>query len=268
MRVILAGRGNGDWASSSLTADGFPCEVAIGGGAAIRMTSEPPASSPAERLGVCRRRLAALGVPDLPDELTYRLDLLQRGDKALEYGAWIGSRHDRSSARYKIYVEVAGRSPAASRLVADWLGHSGPHRRHPLRMVGCDLVSRTTELYFRVDGPPPPDLPLRPSRADALLANGPPSPTTGFSLAVDHRLRLVAASVFVFADDVMRGEGIVSFAKTHGFSLAGYSALTDPATVAGPVAHGMLAMIAAAGKPDELRVGLAPPATDRSHQYQ
>lgn len=269
LETILAGRTDGSWASSPLTADGFPCEIALAGsspgegGAVLRLTAEPPAEEPAARLAVCRERLARLGAPPLPDDLLHNLAPLQQG-KALEYGAWIGSRHDGRSNRYKLYVEVAAGSRAADRLASDCLGHQGPHRRHRLRMVGYDFDAQLLELYFRVDGGWPPDLPLSPSRGElspfaALLE--PPPKVSGFSLAVDRRLRLAACALFAFADDCLPHgrESLLAFADGSGIGLPGYRELTSPGSFAEPAVHGMIAVIRAAGQPDSLRIGLSPP---------
>jgi hypothetical protein len=274
LETILAGRPDDAWASSPLTADGFPCEIALGstpgtpgtsqdGGAVLRLTAEPPAASAAERLTVCEDRLAHLGAPPLSADLRHRLLSLQQGC-GLNYGAWIGSRHDGRSDRYKLYVEVAARCRAADRMASDCLGHTGPHRRHPLHMVGYDFAAQILELYFHVDGGWPPDLPLSPHRDEAspfaALLDQPPT-VSGFSLAVDQRLRPTACALFAFAADLLpQGrDSLLSFADAQGIGLPGYREITCGRSCQGPVVHGMLAVIRTGREPDSLRIGFAPP---------
>lgn len=264
---LLAGYGREqrEWARSTLTADGFPCELTFGSGApCVRYAVEPAAASARLRRAACESLLARAGVPALPAVMRHRIDALQEG-AALAYGAWIGASHDRTEDRYKLYVEVPvhGANGAARAMLTDYLGHAAPHRRYRLRMLGCDPLAGTVELYFRSEDGLPPH--LAPAGRPGLLARLAGRQPAGFSLALGADGRLAATSRYVFANRALGADAqlrrrVLRHAARHGWQLSGYAAASAPtATAATEARHGLLAWITRFNGPGEVRLGLSPP---------
>ncbi|MET0402761.1 MAG: hypothetical protein ABW123_10175, partial [Cystobacter sp.] len=182
-------------------------------------------------------------------------------------------RHEAHRDTYKLYVEVPERgAPEADWLARDLLGHSGPHRRHSLRMVGVDLEAGRTELYFRAEGAWRADLLL--SRGGAaleellsrLLQGGPPPMLSGFSFALDRGLRIEAFSLFasahaLFGTDAEARRRLLDWSEARGEPLEAYAAVSAPLAHRphGPCLHGMVSLVLAEGTPLEARLGLSPP---------
>ena len=259
---LLAGYGREQraWARSTLTADGFPCELTFGSGApCVRYAVEPAAASARLRRAACESLLARAGVPALPAVLRHRIDALQEG-ATLAYGAWIGASHDGAEDRYKLYVEVPvdGAEGAARAMLTDYLGHAAPHRRYRLRMVGCDPLTGTLELYFRSEEGLPPH--LTPSLLARLAGRQP----AGFSLALGADGRLAATSRYVFANQALGADPqlrrrVLRHAARHGWHLSGYAAASAPTAAGAEARHGLLAWITRFNGPGEVRLGLSPP---------
>lgn len=276
LALLLAGQepeAAESWRGSTLTGDGFPVELAFSSRpAAIRYSVEVPAPDARARLATSECLLERLGAPRVPERLRGRLEKIQRSGP-LAYGAWVSGRHDASGDGYKLYVEVPEEgAPEAGLLARDLLGHSGPHRQHPLRMVGVDLAGGRTELYFRVDGKWRADLVLSregPALREALeqLLQGAPPPTvSGFSLALGRRGTLEALSLFAFAHELFGTDAearrrLLAWGEARGRGLGDYAEVSAPLAerTEGPCLHGMVSLIVPVEAPFELRVGLSPP---------
>lgn len=136
------------WSASRLAPGGMPVEfVWRPGSPSISWTSEAaaPERSESRGLALALRRLRALAAARPPRRLVGALRRAQAG-RALDWGAWIGGRHDAAGDRYKLYACLpAGASPPiepTSALCADWLGG------RDLRLAGLGADGRV-ELYGR-----------------------------------------------------------------------------------------------------------------------
>ena len=216
--------------------------------------------------------VARLGAPPIPATIRGRLERIQ-GAGPLAYGAWVSGRHEARRDGYKLYVEVPERgAPEADWLARDLLGHSGPHRRHAVRMVGVDLEAGRTELYFRAEGAWREDLlrarggaPVEEALA-GLLQGGPPPTVSGFSFALDRGLRLEAFSLFasahaLFGTDAEARRRLLDWSEARGEPLETYAALSAPLAhrTHGPCLHGMVSLVLAGGAALQARLGLSPP---------
>jgi hypothetical protein len=274
------------WRFSHLTASGCPVELSFStADPALRYTAEiaGPEVDPQPRLQRCCALLSELaGGQRIPEALSAELTELQAAHQ-LDWGAWVGGRHDGSNSRYKLYAEVA-RDAACAGFVARRLGTAAlPRHRHPrLEGVGHELPSRLTELYFRLDG-------LDIGDTGVLLASAGlgdrqrellalmetvyqrpmvphfPQHPFGVSLATAADYGVVAVSVFayaidVFGDDAAARRALLDAAPRLNWNAETYRVVSAPlaATHSAPTHHSVVAFTIPRGRDAALTVGLAP----------
>lgn len=136
------------WRGSRLTGDGFPVEVAFSTtDDRLRLTVEPGPErlDPRQRLDLALGRLAMLGCPAVPPDVSRRISRIQaRGP--LRYGAWVAGRVSPDTSVLKLYAEVPDprvRWPDTPDPVLD-------DRSVSLRMLGYTPATGVTESYLRV----------------------------------------------------------------------------------------------------------------------
>jgi hypothetical protein len=145
------------WRFGRLTADRFPVRFTfMPDSPAIVYACEiaGPETAEFKRLDQALEMMVKLGVGQLAKEQVRQLHAIQAG-RNLMYRPWISGQHDRQSDCYKLYVEVPQEGgPAAEHLVRKFLGREIllETRETRLRMIGCELPTGQTELYFQAEG--------------------------------------------------------------------------------------------------------------------
>jgi hypothetical protein len=274
------------WGFSRLTASGCPLEVSFStADPCLRYTAEVagPEVECASRLQRAVDVITELSAGQrIPDTLVRELARLQSGGH-LDWGAWVGGRHDGHRSRYKLYAEVPRDVSADAFIDRHFGGVDRLRYRHPrLEGVGYEVQNGLTELYFRLDGldiadtggllsaaglgERQPDLldlmetvyrrPMRPHL---------PRHPFGVSIAGADGHGVVAVSVFgyaidVFGDDAATRRILLSIAPQLGWDAEGYRALSAPLahTHSAPTHHSVVAFTIPRGGPAALTIGMAP----------
>jgi hypothetical protein len=282
--AILAGRDQrGDRGyDGKLTGDGYPVEFVFSSlDPAVRYTCE------AGGLVAALETLRSLGVA-----AWCPLEGLQEGSLKLEWGAWIGARHDATSDRYKLYAEVPEALSAPARFaMAGRLGRSRTllesHVFAP-RIVGWDPSTGCLEIYFRARQMESAELrgvfrlagfgeaeesalwTLVEDAGGEPIRGRLPGAQQGFSLSVDPAGRALVFSFFVFArsffgTDAAARAGMLALAEQRGWNAKAYSLLSAPLAQfrgKGPC-HGIVSFIVDLAGRSGVAVGLRPPAAGK-----
>ncbi|MDO8364282.1 MAG: hypothetical protein Q7V88_15430 [Actinomycetota bacterium] len=248
------------WRWSRLTPTWFPVELSVAAGSATsRYACEvgPPEMPASHRLAHTMRLLHDWGRigDDAPAPLAAAAWRRRRSvhDSPMQWGAWIGGRHDDSGDRFKVYVEVPpGERCEVVAEVGAWLAdRAGQGLPGTPTMMGIDLSGGRCEWYLE---------PGRIDRDDVRRFAGPATlalldelagrawyPTdTAFSLA-GRRGEQPVATVIVGAnrllgDDSKVAERLRLVADRHGLHWGAYDALRVAS--AGRRAHCLLAVSA------------------------
>jgi hypothetical protein len=275
------------WVFSRLTGDGFPIEFTFSSAdEEIRYAIEVagPEMNEAQRLSHAERLLQRLGV-SLPKQVSTLLHRVQE-DGSLLYGAWIGGRHNQDGDRYKLYVEVptAG-SEEGKRLIHTLLGEDPllPNRVVQLRMIGYDLNSSRTELYFRTKGLETWEIGLLLRRVGLFSreldlidlleeANGRPVQPTllgasyGFSFSIPPDGEPPIFSLFTAARTIFGGDGrirrrLLALGKQRNWQFRNYAQMSEPLSDRSDwrTNHGMVSFVVPPQGPLVLHIGLRPP---------
>lgn len=248
------------WRSGLLNRTGAPLEFSCATFSdEIRYTVElgGPETPPAERLARADVLLGELGQPFGPHGIRQRFGGLQTGGD-LRWGAWLGVRHGLTGTTFKIYVETPPvPSPLLARFLADYPGDVPPVAGHPpsLVLLGQAQGTDRCEFYFELAerGLSVADLARLlahvglagrqqalmelvsafeyrsgPGSADAL-----PAAQWGFSYSMRPGGREPVFSLFVLAQDLTGGDGLVRHqllaATLHrGWTTGCYAALSEP----------------------------------------
>ena len=176
--------GEAAWSWSKLTADGYPVELAfvagVPGPLQLRWVAEvaAPERPVAERLNraIVLAHARDVRAPVAAECMYSRLLALQAGAD-LEYGAWLGGRHDARRDTYKVYAELLA-GPDTDAFVRDCFGERPLLERGGVepRMAGIDASRGAIEVYFRAEGMEPWEVARLlgrvglAERAEALLA--------------------------------------------------------------------------------------------------
>ncbi len=273
---------------STLTMTGSPFEPAFSCSApGLRYTADPaPENVPLhKRLDYVLRVLAMLKAPGISPLLAGQLRHLQSlGD--LRYGAQIGSRHSANEDRYKLYVEIPPQASMAADLWAEERLPGSvlnvPGRNARVTLIGIDLSTMVTEIYYRIENLHPREIQLlmrrggAAHRAPELLAaveewaqwkvrHELPGSIWGFSYALKGG-RSAAFSLFTFARTLIgvdRGvrTRLLSLGENRNWDLSVYEQMSRPlADYRGPLCHhGVFGFIVRPDTPVAPWVGLAPP---------
>ncbi|WP_300530439.1 hypothetical protein [Maricaulis sp.] len=301
MRNLLDGLGDlATWRLSTLTGDGFPCELTFTtANDALRLTCETgaPRAAGSKRLGEVARLAAMLSSPGVgagsDPGVDADLALLERLQSwqalgPLEFGAWLGLRVTTAGrVGTKVYAEMpAAAQPAALRDLASCFGVEPglPGREKSLRMIGFTPGHSRLEYYFAVHGLQSWEigalmhpLGLHGRRAEVLpvfesvlgraLHHALPSPVFGFSYAVGGD-ELPVFSFYAFADHLFRSDAsararLLEFLQRHDLQLNGYEAVSEPVRQDATTAHGhgLFGVALAGDLPPVIHVGLRPPLT-------
>lgn len=282
------------WTFSRLTGDGYPVELAFASvGEAIRYTVEPcgAESDPRKRL---ERAIAIVTRQGSKHEAAGSeagkewADRLKRVQSAgpLDYGAWVGGRHDADGDAFKLYGEVPKPGSAAADEWAAAIVGRRPllaNRAPVLRMIGLAPADGRVEFYYRAHGLQSwevcrlMELAGLADRTEELLAlvgdaaemsasARLPCAQTGFSLAAKATGGPLVFTLFCPARNAIGGDGrirarLLGLAGRYGWPLRHYGAISEPlAGCEGPrTRHGLLSFAAAPGVPVRVGVGLRPP---------
>lgn len=277
------------WRFSALTASGCPLEFSFSSAdRAVRYTAEiaGPETDAGERLELCVAVLDRLAPgARLPTDLHRALLSVQAAGR-LDWGAWIGARHDDDGSRYKLYAEVPrDAGPAARQLSGRLPGEGLPlaHRQPRFEGIGYQPGVDLLELYYRVDG-------MDVGETGALLVRGGlghhqeqlldlmevayarpmrphlPRHQFGFSITLDRAGAPIAATLFSYAVDVF---GVDARARSRLLALGSrldwdtesYRRLSEPLAhvEAAPTHHTVVAFTVSAQRPAALTIGLVPP---------
>ncbi|MBO0981705.1 hypothetical protein [Microbacterium sp. SD291] len=274
------------WSASCLTPSRYPVEVAVTSARAELRTVVDVVAPEGDRrtaFGAVLELSAAFGAAGPPAESRRAIEEHQRG-LPLRFGAWLGSRHEQTRTRHKVYVETGSAGDAwrlvdrlapGARRVLSGLG--------PIRFLGLPLDgSDGVEVYVR---PPELDddvLAACLGRADlGDFADRMSAAMTGGAGRLRGRNHVVSASVlggavvavagFTFAhhrfrlDHRVRREMLARADAEQWPSRALYESVSRPLAEPRPMrrpAHTALSEVAAIGADDlEHHIGLAPPET-------
>lgn len=274
------------WSFSRVQPGGCPLEITFSTASeAVWAVAEiaGPEMAEGQRLARAALLLETLGQP-LPPARLEELGLLQGSrPSALRWGAWLGARHAPDGDRYKLYAEIPPGEASESFLRRHAAHPGGDLRlgeRAHLNSVGADATGRI-EVYYGVHGMEAGDLArllsaagqpgrarevldlldsLAEGRAEAALARS----TWGFSLSAAPGGRLDAFTFYKPARHFLGGDRRV---RDRLLSLAGparlraYRRLTRSLSGSpgdAPLCHLLLAILAVAGRPLELRIGVDP----------
>jgi hypothetical protein len=274
------------WSFSRVQPGGCPLEITFSTASeAVWAVAEiaGPEMPESQRLARAALLLEGLGQP-LPPARLAELGLLQgHSPSALRWGAWLGARHAPTGDRYKLYAEVPDGETGES-FLRRHAAHPGDDlrlgRRAHLNSVGADATGRI-EIYYGVHGMAAGDLArllacagqherarevldlldqLANGRAEVALA----SSTWGFSLSASPGGELDAFTFYKPATHFLGGDRRV---RDRLLTLAGparlrtYRQITRNLTGRpgdAPLCNLLLAVIAVAGRPLELRIGVDP----------
>lgn len=279
------------WEFSRLTGGGFPLELTFSSsGEEIRYAAEVagPEFPEAERLSRAAQLLMRLGTKTPSDEVMSLLEKIQAAGR-LQYGAWIGGRHDHAGDRFKLYAEVPeSGAPETANFIHQLLGSDpllprGVADAPQLLMIGCDPESSRLELYFRIAGLEPWEVGLLmrrvnlASRQSELLSlieetcgrpveRGLPGARLGFSFSISPNGAPAVFSIFNYAESVCGGDHsirrrLLDLAQAKGWDFGVYESISEP--IAGrsvwATYHTMMTFgVAPEGAP-VLQIGLRPP---------
>lgn len=248
------------WCSGLLNRTGAPLEFSCATFSdEIRYTVElgGPETPPAARLARADVLLGELGQTFGPHGIRQRFGDLQTGGD-LRWGAWLGVRHGLTGTTFKIYVETPpGPSPHLARLLADYPGRIPlvAGRLPSLLLLGQAQGTDRCEFYFELPerGLSTADLARLlahvglAGRQEALLElvrafeyrSGPgsadalPAAQWGFSYSMRPGGREPVFSLFVLAQDLTGGDGLVrhqflAATLSRGWTAGCYAALSEP----------------------------------------
>jgi hypothetical protein len=266
------------WCAGSLTGDGFPVEFSCNSESDEEIRYAVECAAPEwpnhARLDRALELLSGVGAAAVEPVVVSQFREMQAG-RALRYGAFLSGRHDASSDRFKLYVEVP------DGCVPQWVPAVGGIEAAPV-MIGCEPGSRRCEYYFRVSGPLTTgqlsELASRTGvghRVDDLLSlvgevwGRPvrrclPGQTIGFSVSRSGE-RCGALGVFEYVSSLFTTDGgvrrrLLEVAKARNWRCEQYERLTraferyQPPTMA----HTMFTFAIGESGPVSLRVGLRP----------
>lgn len=273
------------WRASCLTPSRYPVEVAVTSARAELRTVVDVVAPEGDRRSALTAVLGLAGVfgaPGLPPD-TLRAIRAHQLDLPLRFGAWLGSRHEATRTRHKVYVETGATSQAWS--LVDLLA---PDARRvlsnlgPIRFLGLPLDgSDGVEVYIR-----PPELDEHLLGAclgraglgrfvptmTAAMAGGPASALSGRNHGVSAFVSggvVVAVAGFTFAHHRHRSDARVRRAvlaratEEQWPSLGLYESVSRPLSAPRPMGrpvHTAFSVVAAAGADTlEHHIGLAPP---------
>jgi hypothetical protein len=277
------------WRFSRITGDGFPVELTFSSaGEGIRYTTEiggpemvtSARVAAAQRWAGGRRDQGAKGPGDEGTKGPGGQGTKGPGDQGtkgrgddidaqLQWGAWVGGFHDGVVNRRKVYIETPSGAPAWS-----WLPSGST-----LRFVGMTSHSNDREYYFRRDNLTIADAGrvmcgagVRECVAPLLdaIAKTLPWPTRDRLVRADAGFSVVpgrVVSVFTYARRVWGSDAnirraMLRLAESRGWDVDLYEQVTRPLQPADGYLthHGILAWIAAPGRPIELRISVRPPS--------
>jgi hypothetical protein len=133
------------WRFSRLSVDGSPLQFDFStADDSLRFATEVsgPEFAAGARLRAAAALIERLGVAAVPAERLRAWESLQSG-RELRWGAWLGVRHDGSTVRAKLYVEVPLELRTDRRIARPIV----PSSR--LMMIGYDCSGNAEEHYFR-----------------------------------------------------------------------------------------------------------------------
>lgn len=279
------------WRASCLTPSRYPVEVAVTSARAELRTVVDVVAPEGDRRAAFDTALELadeFGAPGLPPETRNAIQAHQRGIP-LRFGAWLGSRHESTKTRHKVYVET-GTNADAWRLVdvlapdaRRVLSNLGPIRFLGLPLDGSDGV----EVYIR-----PPELDddlfgaclgraglgrFAPQLSAAMAGGGTATALRGRNHGVSVFATggaVVAVAGFTFAhqryrhDHRVRDAILARAAAERWPSLDLYESVSRPLAAPLPMGrpvHTALSVVAAAGADAlEHHIGLAPPDPRRA----
>lgn len=256
------------WCFSRINGDGFPLEFTFSSAEdGLRYTVEIAGPE----LGESHRLAAALkwaGWETLPSATARWLKSWPADP--LRWGAWGGGFHSETGSRRKIYLEVP--------LGAELPSRAAILPRASWRFIGLTHGGQECEFYFRKDqletaevGRLARELSLRECFAPLCeqVAATLPWPiqsrllptNAGFSLAPGRALSLFTYGTCLWGGDGSIRRHLLELAAKNGWDFRLYEEVTRPLEHAsGPrTSHGILAWIAAPGRPVELRISVRPP---------
>jgi hypothetical protein len=282
------------WKFSLLTKRGFPFELTWAShDDSLRYTVEVagPEIDLRQRLTQAARLLAALGAQ--PAQVVDRLRAVQ-ATGTLEWGTWLGVRHQAGGDRYKIYVQVPEDSACqAEELVRGFLGAEPvlPPGAAQLVAIGQELGSARIEFYYRVKhlglaywevgylmrrvGLAARQVDLlglvEDIRGYTLDQRRPPLPegTYGISLSVMADGRSPVCSIFTFPGSLIGGDGairraLLQLSQRRGWNFDAYAALTEPLSgLRKDRHHDAIAFVVAERGEPGLHISLSPPEPDK-----
>lgn len=286
LKERMAADGAQAWEGSRLTGDGFPVECAFANAdQRLRYTAEPGPRlmEPRQRLACAIRLLNELGSP-IPADTVDLFGRLQRRDP-LQYGAWIGGRHGWDGDEFKIYVEAPGGCKSAALLREIGSFFPAPrlaNRTATLRMIAFAPAARRYEVYQRVKGLAPEDLPrvLAPcgleGRAGEVLScladaygyaidETLPGNVVGISYALASASSPDVTTLFfparmVWGSDRRIRQRYVALARGSDGEINRYQEVTAPLAEreTAKTMHGMLGFGIAADRPMVISIGVRP----------
>lgn len=276
------------FSGSTLSMDGFPVEFAFSSAdAALRYTVDPapPGSDPAARVDTALALLSSLATPATLFNRLAVVRQMQAGSP-LQFGAFIGGRHQAATSRHKLYLEIpeAGTS-AAEALATELIGKPKTLPKLPQRieMIGLDPVSKRTEFYSRIQNMIATDLTSLLWRADltarygeliALLSACLPVPIWrelpgtlfGFSYSVSETGGPLIFTLYTHARSLFGGDGatrtrILGLGRERGWDFDFYERLTEPLAIrdSAITSHTMFGITLTAEAPIAVTFGVSPP---------
>lgn len=257
--VTHSAQGDAAWTGGLLNRTGAPLEFSFASHARdLRYTVEvgDPGMRPACRLREVDELLAKFGARVRETSACARFRGIQ-GSGPLAFGAWLGLRHRRGerAASFKVYAEVPDeRVFAASELLREYLGARRLCPASRLVLLGGEPDGERCEFYFELTGRGLAQETLRGMLERAGLeakyeelvdlirsfefrqearSSGLPLAQYGFSYASLPGLGAPAFSLFVFAPELVGGDGLIrrqaiACASERGWNLGCYAAVTEP----------------------------------------
>ncbi len=269
--------------SSTLSRTGFPLEVAFttADAEALRYTLEgaPPSVPAPARVGIARSLFEQWHGAPLPAPVGVLVDAASATPE-LTFGAWLGARHSGGADAFKLYVETP--RAVAWRWEQQFLPPPTPwNPAGTLHMAGFD--GDRVELYVRAERLGAIGLEASLARVGLerrtcdlfdcfAAATGRPIRGTfpvadlGFSYSISMSGAPPRFSLYAFANSLFGGDGriresILRVARSHGWSLPLYEAVSAPLHDRRGFLthHGMFGAVVCGDAPPALAFGLTPP---------
>ncbi|MEL6160749.1 MAG: hypothetical protein AAFR18_16185 [Cyanobacteria bacterium J06627_32] len=275
------------WQFSSLTGDGFPVEFAFTTAEkeTLRYTTEisGPENAPSRKLAIAQQTLSELGAVAIPDKLNRQLSQIQSAG-ALQYGVWVGGRHDAKGDRYKLYAEVPTHLTLTdlNKIVPDWIEPTSLlPRETSLRMIGYELSTGRMEFYYRVAGLAVWEVNQLLQRLGLdnaqtqwakfiaeiypySLTSAIPGSNVGFSLSVLQE-KVQSVALFTFARSLFGGDRairqhLLKLSAQYEWPMSAYEKLSSPLLkrTGCNTAHGMVTFAIAPNRFPVVGIGLRP----------